>query len=132
MWTGYTSYTPHNMQAASTEIWIQVFSDSSIYSTDLIRNGDFEASGSNFNNYGIPVGWSTNTAFSNNVATIMSVAGTTPTLQGSHLTGESGSFCGNSHVLIAKSVGKLFQGINQTIYVPEGIFRFYFIAKFYN
>ena len=121
MWTGFTPTTPYSNTAPSTEIWIQVFSDSKIYTTDLIQNGDFEAVGSNFNNYGIPVSW-TSTSTSN-IATIRASDGKVPTLQGVSLIGEKGSLCGISHILMKKSVGlSSFPTIKQTVHIPSGIY----------
>ena len=120
MWTGFTSNTPKSMPR-STEIWIQVFPYSTPYTIDLIQNGDFELLGSNFNQYGVPVGWQVSPySTSSNIATIKIPSGATPTLQGSPLAGESGSHCGISHVLVVKPVNVQFGGINQTVYVPSG------------
>ena len=122
MWTGFTSNTPKSMPR-STEIWIQVFPYSTPYTIDLIQNGDFELLGSNFNKYGVPVGWQVSPySTSSNIATIKIPSGATPTLQGSPLAGESGSHSGISHVLIVKPANVQFGGINQTVNVPSGNF----------
>ena len=123
MWTGFTSNTPSSKPQA-TEIWIQVFPYSTLFTTDLIQNGDFESFGSNFNTYDVPLGWRISSyTDSNSVATIQSPSGATPMLQGSTLDGQRGSYCGISHVLLIKhAVATVFVGINQTVYVPPGNF----------
>ena len=120
MWTGFASDTQSSIPQ-STEIWMQVFPNSKPYTTDLIQNGDFEAYGSNFSNYDIPVGWQVaSQTSSNKIATIQATMGTVPYIQGVALQNEIGSHCGISHVLIIKPAGKPFGGIKQSIYVPAG------------
>ena len=102
----------------SSEIWIQVFPQAQPNSPDVIVNGDFETAGTSFNKYAAPVGWQI--SLHNNISTIQTQIGSSPTLNGSPLAGESGSLCGISHVLINKPAGKPFGGIYQVVNVPIG------------
>ena len=122
-WSSFTG-SNQNKYVSSAEIWIQVFPDAQPYTTDLIQNGNFEESGSNFNHYGTPINWqlSTNTS-SSNIATIQTLSNNFPTLQGARLTFESGSYCGTSHVLITKPAGQSsIIGIQQTVHISPGTY----------
>ena len=121
LWSGYVPNTQPSIPE-STEIWIQVFSLSKSYATDVIVNGDFEFYSDTVNTYATPVDWQSLTnSTSNDLAVIYSPNGLTPTLNGSVLVNEKGSYCGIAHVLITKPVGKPFgSGIKQTVYVPSG------------
>ena len=102
------------------EVWIEVYPIGTPNTVDAVLNGDFEIFSSSlyWNKWGAPLNWLATS--SNNVAAINGNANTSPILNGVGLAGESGSFCGNFHVLINKPATKQFGGINQTINVPTG------------
>ena len=130
LWTGFGINTlisnPQN-----TEIWIQVFPNSKPYTTDLIRNGDFEEYGTNFSkygsnvsSYGIPIDWqliskeNANVVYSIQAADVSNAVSSI--VQMDQFKNEIGSYCGISYVLIIKPPGKPFGGIQQLIYIPGG------------
>ena len=118
LWSGYEPNSPASIPQ-STEIWLQVFPSSKPYYKDLMTNGDFEVYSNTVNTYATPVGWqlSKQTKLPI-VATIYTLQGQEPALNGTALTFEKGSHCGVGHALTIKPAGNHFTiGLSQMIHV---------------